>query len=247
MILGLFLSMIIFLLEPFDTNTFQSEYRTWLLLGFGILFTVVYFLYGFLEAFGFNLVKKDWKVRHELVSVLFFFLVSGTIIFLYNNTVINESSYDLRAHLGYLIYIVTPMMLILSPFLLFFRQKFGTWYAPVKSEMIQILGKNQKERLSILKENLLYIQAEENYISIYYLDADFGSRSKTFRQTLSSVHLQASFLEKCHRSYLVNPELIQEVAGNSQNAKIVLKNCGLFIPLSKTYYKTFKDNLSEVL
>jgi DNA-binding LytR/AlgR family response regulator len=49
------------------------------------------------------------------------------------------------------------------------------------------------------------------------------------------------FLEKCHRSYLVNLSTIKEIAGNSQGAKISFIVGEKEIPLSKTYYKHIKN------
>ena len=65
--------------------------------------------------------------------------------------------------------------------------------------------------------------------------------SKTFRQTLSNVCEQLPFLEKCHRSYLVNMSAVKEISGNSQAAKISFMVSEKEIPLSKTYYKHIKS------
>jgi DNA-binding LytR/AlgR family response regulator len=70
---------------------------------------------------------------------------------------------------------------------------------------------------------------------------DKKTASKTFRQTLSSTQKQLPFLEKCHRSYLVNINNIKEIQGNSQNAKIFIKNIDERIPLSKSRYKNIKS------
>ena len=90
------------------------------------------------------------------------------------------------------------------------------------------------------KENLLFIRAVENYVDICFIDKNKNVISRTFRQTLSNVCEQLPFLEKCHRSYLVNISAVKEITGNSQGAKISFTIGEKEIPLSKTHYKHIK-------
>ena len=104
---------------------------------------------------------------------------------------------------------------------------------------ITLFGSNKDEKITLNKEELLFVQASENYVDIYYKKDD-GVEHKTFRNTLAAVKKQAPFLYKSHRSYLVNTSAIKTVSGHSQNAKIALHQEGLEVPLSKSYYKTIK-------
>ncbi|NQY30631.1 MAG: LytTR family transcriptional regulator [Flavobacteriaceae bacterium] len=135
------------------------------------------------------------------------------------------------------------MIPIVAPVLLYLRQKFGQRIIPNSPNTIIITGENKNEKLKLHKKELLYIQAVENYIEIFFVDRDKKLLSKTFRQTLSKVHEQVSFLEKCHRSYLVNINNIKEIQGNSQSAKIYFQHVEKKIPLSKTLYKSIKSRV----
>ena len=243
-ILGLFLASLIVFLEPFDTNEFRSTYRTLLLSGFGIIFTCTYILYSVFENMIYNRMRKLWLVWHELLSILIFLFVSGTFIYLYNHLIINGSSYSVRAHWWYLSHIVAAMIPIVTPILLFFRQKFGQLVLPVSPESIVLTGLNNEENLELLRNELLYVQAVENYVEIIYIDSKKNKFSKTFRQTLMNIHQQAPFLEKCHRSYLVNLDRIEEIQGNSQRARVLIQYIEEEIPLSKTYYKNIKSRIN---
>jgi len=108
---------------------------------------------------------------------------------------------------------------------------------------IILIGENKNEILKLEKEALLFIKAVENYIEICFVDKTQKVTSKTFRQTLSNVCEQLPFLQKCHRSYLVNTGTIKEIIGNSQGAKITFSVGDKEIPLSKTYYKDIKNSL----
>lgn len=106
-----------------------------------------------------------------------------------------------------------------------------------------LIGENKNEVLRMDKDQLLFIKAVENYVEICFMDKHKKVISVTFRQTLSNVCEQLPFLEKCHRSYLVNVDTIKEIIGNSQGAKIVFVVGEKEIPLSKTYYKEIKTKL----
>lgn len=239
-ILCVFLSFIIIFLEPFDTDQFKSDHKSLVLSGFGILIFIVFVIHSSIENWWYSRVQKVWLVSYEIISTILFFLFSGTIIYLYNRLVINQQSYSLASHLGYLKGIVLLMIPVIAPVLLYLRHQFGERIIPLSSNSILLTGENKNEILSLEKENLLFIKAFENYVEIYFVDTSNNIVSKTFRQTLSNVCQQIPFLEKCHRSYLVNMMSVKEIIGNSQSAKISFIHGENEIPLSKTYYKQIK-------
>jgi DNA-binding LytR/AlgR family response regulator len=134
------------------------------------------------------------------------------------------------------------MIPVIIPPMLYLRQKFGERIIRPIDDILLLTGENKNEILRIDKEKLLFIKAVENYIEICFVDHSQKVISKTFRQTLSNVGLQLPFLQKCHRSYLVNASTIAAIMGNSQGAKILFVVGEKEIPLSKTYYKNIKNN-----
>jgi len=135
------------------------------------------------------------------------------------------------------------MVLILLPFHIFFRNKFGTIEIPPSSKEIELNGINKGEQIRIQKHELLFVKASENYVEIFFIKNN-STLHKTFRNTLTSIKTQAPFLHRCHRSYLVNASAIKTIDGNSQNAKIKLHHSNLELPLSKSYFKTLKSALN---
>ncbi len=240
-ILGVFLSMLIIFLEPFNTNEYESNNRIISLLGFGALLSCVFIIQSIIENIWYYRVNKIWLVSYEILSTIIFFIFSGTIIYLYNHLIINDLNYSIKSHWWYYSHIVLAMVPIVAPLIIYLRQKFGQRIIPNSPTTIIITGENKNETFKLQKNDLLYIQAVENYIEIFFVDQDKELLSKTFRQTLSKVHEQVSFLEKCHRSYLVNINNIKEIRGNSQSAKIHFQHVEKNIPLSKTLYKSIKS------
>jgi DNA-binding LytR/AlgR family response regulator len=111
---------------------------------------------------------------------------------------------------------------------------------PLPIQIINIFGSVKKDNFKIEFSKLIYIKSEDNYVFIYYLKND-EIKNKMLRSTLSNIHKQIPKLIKTHRSFLVNPEYIKNLKGNSQNAKLSLHIDSVIIPVSKTYYNTIKS------
>ena len=173
-------------------------------------------------------------------------LISSIPIHFYNQVFLNDFfNYEyhgieyLKHGLWFFQHSIVPVVLILLPFYLYFRNKFGVLIGPESLDEIEFCGINKGEKISIQKEVILFVKASENYVKIFYTE-DKAIQQKTFRNTLTAISKQAPFLYKSHRSYLVNISAIKTVIGNSQNAKIQFHHDDLDIPLSKSYYKTIK-------
>lgn len=240
-ILCIYLSFIVIVLQPFDTSQFEAEYKTLLLAGYGFLIFVVFVIYSSLENWVYFRIGKVWYVFHEISSALLYCFISGTVLYLYNRTVVNNGlDYTLVTYLRFLSVTVICMIPVFVPPMVYLRQKFGEKIIPPAENSIILIGENKNEILRMDKEELLFIKAVENYVEICFVDEEEKVSSVTFRQTLSNVCEQLPFLEKCHRSYLVNTSSMKEIIGNSQGAKISFIVGEKEIPLSKTYYKQIK-------
>ena len=242
LILCIYLSFIVIVLQPFDTSQFQSEYKTALLSGYGILTGIVFIIHAGFEKMVYRRAGKVWSVGHEIISTLLFCLFIGTVLYLYNRTVVNAGlDYTLATYWRFLSVTVICMIPVFIPPMLYLRQKFGERIIPPAKSSIVLTGENKNEILTMDRDQLLFIRAVENYVEICFIDQHRKVLSRTFRQTLSNVCEQLPFLEKCHRSYLVNVSTIKEITGNSQGAKISFVVGEKEIPLSKTYYKQLKN------
>ena len=242
-ILCVYLNFIIIGLQPFNTDEFKANNKFLLLSGFGIVIFLVFLFHSCIENIIYFRKGKFWKVLDEITSTVIFCLFSGTAIYFYNTIIVNNDNCSLRSYLGYLIFTVAFMLPIFIPFMLYLRQKFGIKTIILPKNSFILNGENKNEILRLEKDNLLFIKAVENYVEICFIDKNQKIISKTFRQTLSNVSEQMPFLEKCHRSYLVNINNIAAIIGNSQSAKLTFLVGEKEIPLSKTYYKDIKNCL----
>ena len=102
-------------------------------------------------------------------------------------------------------------------------------------------------KFSIKKENLLYLESAENYVSICYLNK--GKVSKyLLRDTLKKVEENFSGTEiiRCHRSYMVNFEKVKVIKKDKDGLNLELDNLSVMdIPVSKTYVNSVMLTFSK--
>lgn len=247
--LGGIVTFIMIFLQPFGTYTFESKHKYLIFLGFGFLLFILYLLWTRIENVWYDHKNKTWTIKEEIISFTLFMLIAGIPIHFYNQIFLNDffnspfEGYEYVKHgLWFFQTSLLPIMLILFPFYIYLRNTFGELITPDSLTEIEISGINKGEKITLKKEELLFIKASENYVEICYAKNNV-IQYKTFRNTLTAMSQQAPFLYKSHRSYLVNILAIKNIKGNSQNAKIEFHHEGLDIPLSKSYYKTLKSAL----
>lgn len=103
-------------------------------------------------------------------------------------------------------------------------------------------------KISIMLENLLYIESADNYATIYYLNKSRLSRF-LLRNSLKWMEenlTKETPLVRCHRSYIVNIDkvkILKKIKGG-----LVLEldaESTPDIPVSKTYYEEFMNKFSQ--
>lgn len=102
---------------------------------------------------------------------------------------------------------------------------------------INILDEKGDIRLSVKRENLLYIGAEDNYVCVSYLAGNVV-KNIMVRTTLKKVseQIRSSHIIRCHRSYLVNTDHIKALRREKDGFFIEMGiDTVPDLPVSKTY------------
>lgn len=104
-------------------------------------------------------------------------------------------------------------------------------------DMVPFYDEKSALKFSVKKENLLYLEASENYITICYLNK--GKVSKyLLRATMKRMEetFAGTAIIRCHRSYMVNFEKVRIIRREKDGLKLELDIPDVIdIPLSKTY------------
>jgi hypothetical protein len=114
-------------------------------------------------------------------------------------------------------------------------------------DMIPFYDDKSALKFSVKKENLLYLESTENYISICYLNK--GKVSKyLLRDTMKNMeeNLTGTEIIRCHRSYMVNFEKVKVIRKDKDGLKLELDNPSVIdIPVSKTYADNVMQTFSK--
>lgn len=113
---------------------------------------------------------------------------------------------------------------------------------------IQILDERGDLRLSIKRENLLFIEAEDNYVNVCYLAGE-NIKNVMVRNSLKKIaeQLDSEKIVRCHRSYLVNLDHVKVLRREKDCFYIEM---GIDkvpdIPISKTYGETVTNKIMRL-
>ena len=102
-------------------------------------------------------------------------------------------------------------------------------------------------KFSVKKENLLYLESAENYVSICYINKDKVSKY-LLRDTLKKIEetFSGSEFVRCHRSYMVNFEKVKVIRRDKDGMKLGFDNpLVMDIPVSKTYINPVMETFSK--
>ena len=105
------------------------------------------------------------------------------------------------------------------------------------SSLISIRDSRGVLQLSVAKENLIYIESADNYICIWYLKNE-QLKKQLMRITMKDIsdQLADTNIVRCHRSYMVNLDLVKVIRREKENLFLELGVPNVReIPISKTY------------
>jgi LytTr DNA-binding domain len=207
MVQGFVLIIYEFGIVPFVfKNTSWSFFIVRMLLELLLIVSCTFLYYNILGGF------HDWYFKSFLEFVFNISLMSiipFAIIFLYSNYRKSQKAYQL---------------LELQPQL------------TLTEKYINLQSYNGKEKLTITLANLLYIEAEDNYISVFHLEKGIVKK-QLLRATMKDIeaNLKVQFIIRCQRSFIVNINTVEKVKRDGHQMKLYLPHISKSIPVSRSY------------
>ncbi len=113
------------------------------------------------------------------------------------------------------------------------------------TEQIILSSANEKQKLTFQNDEILYLEAMQNYTAIIFIRDD-KLQKEMIRNTFSAIEKQLfdTSIIRCHRSYFINLNQIDKIEGNAQCLNIFLKEQDdLTVPVSKKYMKAFSSKI----
>lgn len=110
---------------------------------------------------------------------------------------------------------------------------------PIHDEKrINLCDNNGMLKLSINEDRLIFIQADDNYIQVWYTDSTDAVKQYMLRCRLKTIEdsFADSNLVRCHRKYIVNISKVNILKGGDKGYVLDMGLPGLApLPVSKTY------------
>lgn len=109
---------------------------------------------------------------------------------------------------------------------------------PYEDKRFTLFDNNGVLKFSIKSDNLYFIESDDNYIKVWYMDSSGEVRQYMLRCRLKTVEdsFVDSDLVRCHRKYIVNIKKVSILRAEKEGYKISLGLEGVdTIPISKTY------------
>lgn len=257
---GIYCALFLIIFRPYGVDNNQNGLvLTWPFVSqmtlFGLNFTVVLALheFGVRHLFFRN---TQWNIGAFLLWFGWMLLMTSLSIFLQYNYMGNWHDFTLKSYFDF---VINCFLLIIIPLvgnIFYFRfknlqaqfvqvsQQVSIIPSNQSPQMILLEDENAKQKLGITLEQLLYIEASDNYVTIHYQQNEQPVKT-LLRSTLKKIEEQLSDFPvvRCHRSFIVNLHQVSEAKGNSQNLKLQLHQVNQTIPVSRKYVQEVLNNI----
>jgi len=111
-------------------------------------------------------------------------------------------------------------------------------YEPHEAKRITLFDNSGVLKFSISSENLYFIESDDNYIQVWYMDSNGEMKQYMLRCRLKTIEdsFADSDLVRCHRKYVVNISKVKLLTSEKEGYYIDLGLEGVSpIPVTKTY------------
>ncbi len=267
LLLLLFIAILSFLFsyffEPFVVNVTEHKISYfWILLIHAFTPFPISYLYFVLL----NNSKKDteiWTLGKEIFHLSMILLIIGITSFLIRDLIYtNSDNWSFKYFweeirntflIGILLLII---VLPLNLERLINKHRASIKQLPIantnstqNNTLISIINKTSNEHFKFKTEEFIFAKVESNYTEIYTFSANRVHKN-LIRITLKDLEKQLKIgphnIVKTHRSYLVNLNKINSISGNAQGYELVLKNCSIKVPVSRSNITKFNTAYSNI-
>ena len=117
----------------------------------------------------------------------------------------------------------------------------------LQAAYIQIFDEKGEMRLSVRREHLILLESADNYVCVWYMNNN-SPKKVLVRNTLTKVaqQLEATHIQRCHRSYIINLDLIKVMRREKEGIFVEFGIEGVpDVPISKTYISSINKWLTK--
>lgn len=127
------------------------------------------------------------------------------------------------------------------------RERLAEDETALQAAYVQIYDEKGEMRLSVRREHLLLLESADNYVCVWYINNN-TPKKVLVRNTLTKVArlLEATHIQRCHRSYIINLDLIKVMRREKEGIFVEFGMEGVpDVPISKTYIENINKWLTK--
>jgi hypothetical protein len=269
-----FVFAFIFIFKPFELDKVTTPKLLEISSLFGLIAFSCYFFTNLLLHYLFPGIfsEEKWTTGKQILNVLFILALIGLMNHLAFNFLYGTSFswknfflFQARTVLVGLLPIVVYTLYTQNHWLRQFKleaaelqtkleekreteQKLVEQPKAIPQAIISFESENQKDKVSVRADDLVFIEAASNYVKIFYRQQDRLSYSIVRMTMKKAAELTEPYLTffRCHRAFIVNLDRIEKVDGNAQGYKLKLYYADEFIPVSRNLNREFSDRLLAI-
>jgi hypothetical protein len=261
---SLFIFLFLFTLEPFDLNLLTASYKTFKIAGYGMVSLLGLIIFYVLPPQILVTTFDDtrWNLSKELMWLLLNVLIIGLLLSFYESFICIRplSFFALFETIGKAMIIGLLPITVVTLLNQNIHLRKNLLKAQSANSNLKNIRKNNlnkhglttiqsdiSETLSFSADDFILAQAEDNYTT-FFIEQDGKIKSILLRITLKNteMQLQFPFIQRCHRSYLVNLLKIETINGNANGYKLLLTNFSKEIPVSRQNSKSILQTIRNL-
>ena len=127
------------------------------------------------------------------------------------------------------------------------RERLAEDETALQAAYVQIYDEKGEMRLSVRREHLFLLESADNYVCVWYINNN-SPKKVLVRNTLTKVakQLESTHIQRCHRSYIINLDLIKVMRREKEGIFVEFGVEGVpDVPISKTYVETINNWLTK--
>ena len=263
--ISLFISFFMVFFQPFGLHDLESERKSLLLAGYGLVtFCVMFVNMIFLPLIFPGIFKEErWTVFREFIWLLWIVITISSGNYVYSDLLSIVHWTGIKGFFffgGFTLSIaIIPIVgvIILSHNRLLNKNLIASGEinqliedhqaGRMNNNKLVITSENENQKIETPASTLICFESEGNYVNTWYIEEGKIVRS-LIRNTLKNIEPQiqeAGNLFKCHRAYIINLSYIEKVNGNSQGYRLQMKYLDKEIPVARNYSKSFREAIRK--
>ncbi|WP_189702649.1 LytTR family DNA-binding domain-containing protein [Subsaximicrobium wynnwilliamsii] len=247
-ILATVIVIVLIFLQPFDIYANEIAHKNIKLIGYGFCNIIPILLIHFFEGFWFIRNQGKWYIHQELFILLFGFLLISLVSYFYNILIVNDLKTEPEYIFRWFKDFSLPFVPIFIPFWAYLRFRFSkTTMHPTLFESkkeVSIQGNNQNETIKFHEKDFIMARAQSNYVDVFFVKDNLLEK-QMIRSTLLNIKSKIPSAAQVHRSFLVNPQQIDKISGNSRKGDITLNYLEYEVPVSPKHFLGLKKYLQN--